>query len=195
MKASDWTGIVRRRLEDVAGSAPADDVVEEIAEHLTERYEDALASGVDAATARAQVLTELRDVDVLAANARARARGGRRSAPLPPPAESPHMWTGVTGDLRFAFRLLLRARGFTIAAVLTMAVGMGAATAIFSVVDAVLLVPLPYPASERLVALWETDRNSGTVREPGSLPDMRDLRQQLRGAWTQLRARSPTKRT
>jgi putative ABC transport system permease protein len=62
-------------------------------------------------------------------------------------------------DLQYGARTLLKRPGFTVAAVLTLAVGIGACTAIFSVVHAVVLQPLPYPHAERLVMLWEADKN------------------------------------
>src|SRR5205823_14617725 len=57
-------------------------------------------------------------------------------------------------DLEFAFRQLLKNHGFTAVSALTLALGIGATTAIFSVVYAVVLRPLPFPESERLVAIW-----------------------------------------
>jgi predicted permease len=81
----------------------------------------------------------------------------------------------VRQDLRVGFRMLRRSPAFAIVAVLTLAVGIGANTAIFSVVNAVLLQPLPYAGAERLVMLWENDRNSGTVRESASVPDYFDF--------------------
>jgi putative ABC transport system permease protein len=81
-------------------------------------------------------------------------------------------------DLRLALRQLVNAPGFAAAAILTLALGIGANTAIFSVVNAVLLRPAPFHEIDRIVMVWETDRNSSTTREPASVPDYLDFRTQ-----------------
>jgi len=60
-------------------------------------------------------------------------------------------------DLKFVFRQLLKNPGFTAVAVLTLALGIGANTAIFSVVNGVLLKPLPYPEPDRLIMIFESN--------------------------------------
>ena len=78
-------------------------------------------------------------------------------------------------DLRFGLRLLLRQPAFTLLVVLTLALGIGANTAIFSVVNGVLLRPLPFPSPERLVRVW--GYHPGIGKETASLPDFRDWRE------------------
>jgi predicted permease len=72
-------------------------------------------------------------------------------------------------DVHYALRGLARARGFTLVALLTLAIGSGASTAIFSVVNRVLLEPLPYPESDELVAVWQTAPGAGLGSVGGQL--------------------------
>ena len=79
-------------------------------------------------------------------------------------------------ELRYALRSLVKTRGPTAVILATLALGIGANTAIFSIVEGVLLRPLPYPEGDRLLSLWENDRLRGTTQEGFSLPDYLDLR-------------------
>src|SRR6266404_4659996 len=81
-------------------------------------------------------------------------------------------------DLRYGARMLRKNTGFTAVAVLTLALGIGANTAIFSIINAVLLNPLPYPEPDRLVTLWERAAERGVEQERVSGPNYVDWRAQ-----------------
>jgi putative ABC transport system permease protein len=81
-------------------------------------------------------------------------------------------------DIRYGVRMLLKAPSISIVATIALALGIGANTAIFSVVNAVLLRPLPFPNSERLMNVWETDSTRGYVRGSASYPNFADWRDQ-----------------
>ena len=81
-------------------------------------------------------------------------------------------------DIRFGFRLLRKNPGFTTVAVITLAIGIGANTAIFSIINGVLLKPLAYPEPDRLVTLWERDGKRGVEQQRVSGPNYLDWRAQ-----------------
>ncbi|MFZ0819931.1 MAG: ABC transporter permease [Candidatus Acidiferrales bacterium] len=84
----------------------------------------------------------------------------------------------ISQDIRYAFRTLRRNPGFTAVAVLTLALGIGANTAIFSMVNAVLLRPLPYPESGKLMMVWATDQSRGVTEDVNSYPNFEDWKAQ-----------------
>jgi putative ABC transport system permease protein len=176
----DWRRLVRDELQALTGDAAHDaEIVEELADDLAQRFEEHHAGAATEHEARDYVRAELGDAERLAARLR-RARPARQRPPAPPAVARPRLLAGVGQDVRYAARVLWRSPGFALPAILTLAIGLGAVTAIFSVIDAVLLKPVPFPHADRLVAVWETDRDSGTHREPASLPDLLDFERRAR---------------
>ena len=96
---------------------------------------------------------------------------------------------GIWQDLKHSLRMLWKKPAFTLIAVVTLALGIGANTAIFSVVNAILLRPLPYPNPERLVALSENSLKAADISVP--YPDYLDWRSQTT-VFEEMSARLPT---
>src|SRR5215468_10093876 len=85
--------------------------------------------------------------------------------------------SSLTQDLRYGARMLMKKPGFTLIAVLTLALGIGANTAIFSIVNAVLLQPLPYPEAQRLALISENFSQKGLISIRVSAPEYLDYRE------------------
>ena len=132
-----------------------DEVDTELEFHVEMRIRELVDEGMAPAQAREAALRRFGNIDKV--NATCRDIGRRRDRDM----RRTEYLSELKQDVTFAFRHLLKNPGFTIVAVLTLALGIGATTAIFSAVQAVVLRPLPVPEPERLFAIYETwkDRN------------------------------------
>jgi putative ABC transport system permease protein len=157
--SSVWNTLFRKERLD----RELDDELSAAIETLSDRY---VASGMDATAARRAAVAALGG-HVAIDQMKADVRDGRVGAGL----------DALLLDLRYAWRGLSNAPAFTIVIVLTLALGIGANTAIFSVVHAMLLAPLPYRDSDRLVFIWADRTATGYPRAPLSGPELADLRE------------------
>ncbi len=173
----DWKSEVRLRLRDVQIDPVRHvQIVEELSGHLADRHRALLARGMSADEADQAVLQELSDSDTLAREIR-RVNG---RADLEPPVAGGiprRPWLeSLWQDVRYAARALGRSRGFTAIAILTLALGVGANTAIFTVVNAVVLRPLPFDQPDRLIRVWESNPEKGWPQFSASHPTFLDWR-------------------
>jgi predicted permease len=135
-----------------------DDVLEELAQHAASTYNTARAEGLDEREAERRVAQQ---IDAWAANpALLRRRPRRHPAVLPPASGSGLRVTSFVHDVRYAWRLLLRQPLYAALVIATLALGIAATTAIGGVAYGVLLKPLPWADSPRLVRLYETRQGS-----------------------------------
>jgi predicted permease len=174
----DWNDRIRKQLADL-NLAPTREaeIVEELAQHAEDRYRELLSGGATEAEARRATLDEIGGHKLLA-----RELGAIERADAPEPvvlgARSGRLLAGLGQDLRYGFRTLRKDPGFTAVAMLALALGIGANTAIFSVVNGVLLRPLSFPDPDRVLMIYESNAefNRASVAYPNYLDWRRESR-------------------
>src|SRR5262245_2774159 len=138
-----WRNLFRKARKD-------QELTEEIDAYLELLIEQKINAGLDPSEARRAALIEL--------------GGGEQVKEKIRDVSAGHQLETLWRDLRYALRTLRRNPGFAAVAALTMALGIGANTAIFSIISATLIRELPYKEGDRLVTVWEKSRNNGQER-------------------------------
>jgi predicted permease len=148
----DWKARLRATF-DASPNVPDDDVMEELAQHARALYDAARAEGLSHDESDRRVAAQLECWRRDAADLRHKSG---RPAVIEPPQVSSTRFAGLSQDVRYAGRLLRRQPRYALLVGLTMALGIGASTFLFGVTYGVLMKPLPWPQSERLILVKET---------------------------------------
>ncbi|HUQ81464.1 MAG TPA: ABC transporter permease [Gemmatimonadaceae bacterium] len=163
---------IRKAFTRAGRSSASTDVNDELAFHIARRVDELVARGMSPDDARDEATRAFGNVDTVRSELErlTRARNGR--------ARRGEWVNDFAYDLRYAARGMRRTWAFTLVALLTLALGIGATTATFSIVNAVLLRPLAYPTPDRLVRVWE--RSERSQRMQLATPNLLDLAERSR---------------
>src|SRR5256884_1175586 len=164
MRPEHWLYTIPLRLRSLFLWAQADqELDDELRDHLERATEEYVAKGMAPEEARRRTRLELGGIE----QTKEKCRDARRV----------NWIENLIQDIRYGLRTLRKSPGFTLIAALTLALGIGANTAVFSVVESILLIPLPFRDSDRLVAIWATQK-SQPARIGASMPEFEDYKAQ-----------------
>jgi predicted permease len=166
----DWKSLIHSRIASLRLTPAAEsDLTEELAQHLEDRYRELLQGGAEEAEAYGQAAAELEDPEAIRGLSK-RSHRMRSSETAPVGTEGSGNWCIDFGkDLRFACRTMRKNPVFVLFVMLTLGLGIGANTAVFTLINTVLLHPLPVPNSSELVSIGDSEP-ARTAKSAAPLP-------------------------
>lgn len=174
----DWNELIRKQLADLhlAGTRE-EEILEELTQHVEDRYREIRSAGASEADARRVALDELGGHELVRELRAIECADARPAVVWGAPARG-QVLAGVWQDLRYGVRTLRKSPGFAVVSMLTLALGIGANTAVFSVLNGVLLQPLAYPDAQRLLRIDETtaEFSQTSISYPNFLDWQREAR-------------------